>query len=98
MLSIDRFRKLVDPGGQLDESELRELRQEIHNLAEVLVEIASDRLHACLHRRNPVTESNRFRSVIPRETDHRFRFNPVTLTGSSEWVTGMNRNRASKGV
>ncbi len=54
--------------------------------------------HRCLHRRNPVTESNRFRSVIPRETDHRFRFIPVTLTGSSEWVTGMNRNRASKGV
>ena len=46
MLSMDRFRELVDPGGQLGERELRELRQEIHNLAEVLVEIASDRLHA----------------------------------------------------
>jgi len=44
MLSIDRFRELVDPGGHLGEAELRELRQDIHNLSEVLVEIASDRL------------------------------------------------------
>ena len=44
MLSIDRFRELVDPGGTLGETELRELRREIHNLAEVLVEMASDRL------------------------------------------------------
>jgi hypothetical protein len=44
MLSIDRFGELVDPGGTLEEEELRALRQEIHNLAEVLVEIASDRL------------------------------------------------------
>ncbi len=53
---------------------------------------------SCLHRRNPVTDSDRFRSVIPREPDHRFRSKPVTLAGSSEWVTGMNRNRASKRV
>jgi len=44
MLSIDRFRELVDPGGTLGEAELKALRREIHNLAEVLVEIASDRL------------------------------------------------------
>ena len=44
MLSIDRFRELVDPDGTLGEAELRELRREIHNQAEVLVEIASDRL------------------------------------------------------
>ena len=44
MLSIDRFRELVDPGGTLGEAELRELRREIHSLAEVLVEMASDRL------------------------------------------------------
>ncbi len=44
MLSMDRFRELVDPGGTLGEAELRALRREIHNLAEVLVEIASDRL------------------------------------------------------
>jgi len=44
MLSIDRFRELVDPYGTLGEAELRNLRREIHNLAEVLVEIASDRL------------------------------------------------------
>jgi hypothetical protein len=44
MLSIDRFRELVDPSGTLGEAELRNLRQEIHNLAEVLVEIAADRL------------------------------------------------------
>jgi len=44
MLSINRFRALVDPNGTLGDAELRELRQEIHNLAEVLVEIASDRL------------------------------------------------------
>ena len=44
MLSMDRFRELVDPGGTLGEAELRELRREIHNLAEVLVEMASDRL------------------------------------------------------
>jgi uncharacterized protein YqgV (UPF0045/DUF77 family) len=44
MLSIDRFRELVDPGGTLGEAELRELRREIHNLAEVLVQMASDRL------------------------------------------------------
>jgi len=44
MLSIDRFRELVDPGGTLGEAELRELRREIPNLAEVLVQMASDRL------------------------------------------------------
>jgi len=44
MLSIDRFRELVDPNGTLGQAELRALRREIHNLAEVLVEIASDRL------------------------------------------------------
>ena len=44
MLSIDRFRELVDPSGTLGDAQLRELRQEIHNLAEVLVEMASDRL------------------------------------------------------
>ena len=44
MLSMDRFRELVDPGGTLGEAELRALRREIHNLAEVLVEMASDRL------------------------------------------------------
>ena len=44
MLSMDRFRELVDPSGTLGEAELRALRQEIHNLAEVLVEMASDRL------------------------------------------------------
>ena len=44
MLSIDRFRELVDPSGTLGEAELRALRREIHNLAEVLVEMASDRL------------------------------------------------------
>jgi uncharacterized protein YqgV (UPF0045/DUF77 family) len=44
MLSMDRFRELVDPGGTLGEAELRNLRREIHNLAEVLVEMASDRL------------------------------------------------------
>ena len=46
MLSIDRFRELVDPDCDLGGTELRRLRQEIHNLAEVLVEIASDRLNA----------------------------------------------------
>jgi hypothetical protein len=44
MLSIERFRELVDPDGRLDETDLRELRQQMHNLAEALVEIASDRL------------------------------------------------------
>jgi hypothetical protein len=44
MLSIDQFRELVDPSGTLGDVELWELRQEIHNLAEVLVEMASDRL------------------------------------------------------
>jgi len=44
MLSIERFRELVDPSGTLGETELRALRREIHNLAEVLVEMASDRL------------------------------------------------------
>ena len=44
MLSMDRFRELVDPSGTLGEAELRALRREIHNLAEVLVEMASDRL------------------------------------------------------
>ncbi len=44
MLSMDRFRELVDPGCNLGEAELRALRREIHNLAEVLVEMASDRL------------------------------------------------------
>lgn len=44
MLSMDRFRELVDPCGTLGEAELRALRREIHNLAEVLVEMASDRL------------------------------------------------------
>ncbi|MGB5162936.1 MAG: hypothetical protein WBP10_06245 [Thermoanaerobaculia bacterium] len=44
MLSIERFRELVDPDGRLDEPDLRELRRQMHNLAEVLVEIASDRL------------------------------------------------------
>ena len=44
MLPLDQFRKLVDPSGTLGEAELRELRREIHNLAEVLVEMASDRL------------------------------------------------------
>ena len=46
MLSIDRLRELVDPNCDLGETELRRLREEIHNLAEVLVEIASDRLNA----------------------------------------------------
>jgi len=44
MLTIERFRELVDPNGSLDETNLRELRQQMHNLAEVLVKIASDRL------------------------------------------------------
>lgn len=44
MLSMERFRELVDPDGTLGEAELRALRREIHNLAEILVEIASDRL------------------------------------------------------
>ena len=44
MLPLDQFRELVDPSGTLGEAELRELRREIHNLAEVLVEMASDRL------------------------------------------------------
>ena len=44
MLAIERFRELVDPDGRLDETDLRELRQQMHNLAEALVEIASDRL------------------------------------------------------
>ncbi len=46
MLSMDRFRELIDPGGTLGEADLRALRQEIHNLAEALVQIASDRLSA----------------------------------------------------
>ena len=44
MLSMERFRELVDPDGTLGEAELRALRREIHTLAEVLVEKASDRL------------------------------------------------------
>ena len=44
MLSMERFRELVDPSGTLGEAELRALRREIHYLAEVLVEMASDRL------------------------------------------------------
>lgn len=35
----------------------------------------------CLHRWNPVTDFDRFRSLIPKQTDHRFRGNPVTWAG-----------------
>lgn len=45
MLSLDRFRHLLGPTGEeLSEEELRELRQQMHLLAEVIVEAASRRV------------------------------------------------------
>ncbi len=44
MLPMDRFRELVGPDTGLSEEELRELRQQLHSLAQILVDLASDRL------------------------------------------------------
>lgn len=44
MLPMDRFRELVGPEAGLSEEELRELRQQLHSLAVILVDLASDRL------------------------------------------------------
>jgi hypothetical protein len=44
MLSIDRFRELLGPDCELNDDEIRELRWQIHSLAELVVDIASDTL------------------------------------------------------
>jgi len=44
MLSIDRFRDLLGPDCELNDDEIRELRWQIHSLAELVVDIASDTL------------------------------------------------------
>lgn len=44
MLPMDRFRELVGRDSRLSEDELRELREQLHSLAEILVDSASDRL------------------------------------------------------
>lgn len=44
MLPMHRFRELVGPDSGLGEEELEELRHQFHSLAEILVDIASDRL------------------------------------------------------
>jgi len=41
MLSIDRFRELLGPDCELDEGEVRELRRQMHTLAEIIVDAAS---------------------------------------------------------
>lgn len=41
---MDRFRKLVGPHTGLSEEELEELRQQLHSLAVLLVDLASDKL------------------------------------------------------
>lgn len=44
MLPMDRFRELLGPDCELNDEELRELRWQIHTLAELVVELASDTL------------------------------------------------------
>ena len=44
MLSIDRFRELLGPNCELNDDEIRELRWQIHSLAELVVDMASDTL------------------------------------------------------
>ena len=44
MLSIDRFRELLGPDCELNDDEIRELRWQIHGLAELVVDMASDTL------------------------------------------------------
>jgi len=44
MLSIDRFRDLLGPDCELNDDEIRELRWQIHSLAELVVDMASDTL------------------------------------------------------
>lgn len=41
MLSIDRFRDLLGPDCELNDDEIRELRWQIHSLAELVVDMAS---------------------------------------------------------
>jgi len=44
MLPMNRFRELVGPDTGLGEEELEELRRQLHSLAEILVDLASDTL------------------------------------------------------
>ena len=41
---MDRFRELVGADTGLSEEELEELRRQMHSLAELVVDLASDRL------------------------------------------------------
>ncbi len=59
MLPMDRFRELVGPDTRLSEEELRELRQQLHSLAKILVDLASDRLTRHLVRQeSPEAEAD----------------------------------------
>jgi hypothetical protein len=44
MPSIDRIRELLGPNSDLDDEELKMLREQIQNLAELIVDLASDTL------------------------------------------------------
>ena len=56
MPSIDRLRELLDPNCDLNDDELKVLRRQIQNLAELIVDLASDTL-------TPNNETERISSV-----------------------------------